>query len=293
MKKVLILGATGMLGSAIYGTLKDKYDLVISIRNKDKLPLLCSRYGEVPPTRVIYFDADKLYKDYLSKNGRPSDYFNIFVQQLGDVDYVVNALGMTIPSSLANPTLALFINGALPHILARTFGKKLIHITTDCVYNGKEGFPYDETSPKSPVDLYGLSKSIGEPTTCLTIRTSIIGRELEGFTGLLEWFLQQKGRSIKGFTNRFWNGITTQQFARVCDTIISNPGSFPETGLYHVFANRVSKYEMLLAFREKYKIDCEIVSDNSQSLNRTLATVFDFNSKLKIPPFNTMIEELN
>jgi len=292
MKKVLLLGATGMLGSAVYDVLKDKYSLVLSVRDKNKIDLLDKAYGGVKQHKIVEFDASLLYQDFLEKKGYPSGYLSNFLKEVGAVDYVINAIGVTIPFSLENQTLTFFINSALPHILANTFGKKLIHITTDCVYNGKEGFPYDENSPKTPVDIYGLSKSLGEPTNCLTIRTSIIGRELEGFTGFLEWFLNQKEESVNGFANHFWNGITTKQFGKICDEIMTNPEKYPQTGLYHIFSNSVSKYEMLLKFREKYNIDCEIKKDEEQKLNRTLSTIHDFNKKLNIPSFDKMLEEL-
>jgi len=292
MKKVLLLGATGMLGSAVYDVLKDKYSLVLSVRDKNKIDLLDKAYGGVKQHKIVEFDASLLYQDFLEKKGYPGNYFSAFLKDVGEVDYVINAIGVTIPFSLENQTLTFFINSAFPYILTNTFGKKLIHITTDCVYNGKEDFPYDENSPKTPVDIYGLSKSLGEPTNCLTIRTSIIGRELEGFTGFLEWFLNQKEKSVNGFANHFWNGITTKQFGKICDEIMTNPEKYSQTGLYHIFSNTVSKYKMLLKFKEKYNIDCEIKKDEEQKLNRTLNSIHDFNKKLNIPSFDQMMEEL-
>jgi dTDP-4-dehydrorhamnose reductase len=292
MKKVLLLGATGMLGSAVYDVLKDKYNLVISVRNKNKRDLLDKAYGGIKNHKVVEFDASFLYQEFVEKKGYPSNYLSNFLKDIGEVDYVINAIGITIPYSLENQALTFFINGAFPHMLANIFGKKLIHITTDCVYNGKEGFPYDENSLKTSVDIYGLSKSLGEPTNSLTIRTSIIGREIEGFTGLLEWFLHQKEKSITGFANHYWNGITTKQFGKICDEIMTNPKKYPQTGLYHVFSTTISKYEMLLKFKEKYNIDCDIRKDEEQKLNRTLSTIYDFNKKLNIPSFDKMIEEL-
>jgi len=292
MRRVLLLGATGMLGSAVYDVLKDKYNLILSIRDKNKIDLLDKAYGGVKKHKMVEFDTSLLYQDFLEKKGYPSNYLSNFLKEVEDIDYVINAIGVTIPFSLENQTLTFFINSAFPHILANAFGKKLIHITTDCVYNGKEGFPYDENSSKTPVDIYGLSKSLGEPTNCLTIRTSIIGRELENFTGFLEWFLNQKEESVNGFANHFWNGITTKQFGKICDEIMTNPEKYPQTGLYHIFSNSVSKYEMLLKFKEKYNIDCEIKKDEEQKLNRILNTIHDFNKKLNIPSFDQMIEEL-
>ena len=134
---------------------------------------------------------------------------------------------------------------------------------------------------------------MGEPTTCLTLRTSIIGRELEGFTGLLEWFLGQRGKTIRGFTNHIWNGLTTREFAKACNTIMSRPHAFPKNGVFHIFSTPISKYEMLLKFRERYGIDCEIKPDRGEMVNRTLTTVYDVNTCLNTPPFDTMLAELN
>jgi len=291
-KTVAILGATGMLGSALYAELKDKYRLILVVRDPAKVALLEKAHGTAPDARTVAFDIAKLHDDFVAKKGHTSEYRAAFFDAIQDADYVINAVGVTIPYSLENQAGTFFINSFFPHLLAAHLGPKLIHITTDCVYNGIDGFPYDEHSPKTPVDLYGLSKSLGEPTNALTIRTSIIGRELEGFTGLLEWFLQQNGKTLKGFTNHFWNGITTKQFAKVCDAVMSDPEQYPKTGIYHVFTNPVSKYEMLLAFKKRFNIDCEIVPDDQAKLNRTMGTVHAFNKALNIPSFEEMVREI-
>lgn len=291
-KTVLLLGATGMLGSGVYSVLKDKYDPVLSVRDKKKIKLLDKAYGGTKKHRVVEFDVEKVFQDFLNKKGHPGVYFEDFLQKVGRVDRVINCIGITIPHSLDNPALTFFINAALPHILARVFKEKLIHFTTDCVYNGQEGYPYDENSPKTPMDLYGLSKSLGEPTNCLTIRSSIIGRELEDHKNLLDWFLRQKGQTLTGFSNHFWNGITTKEAGKIFDKIISHPGKFPAKGVYHVFSTTVSKYDILLAFREKFQIDCEIKNDSALKLNRTLATINKLNSELNPLPFSQMLAEL-
>lgn len=292
MKKILLLGATGMLGSAVYDALKDKYKLILTARDKEKIGLLERKYGGTNKHRTVIFDAFPVYQDYVNKKGYPGEYLSNFLKEAGEVDFVINAIGITIPFSMQDPALTFFINGALPHILANVFGEKLIHITTDCVYNGKEGFPYDENSLKTPVDLYGLSKSLGEPMNCLTLRTSIIGRELEGFTGFLEWFLQQNGKEVNGFAEHYWNGITTKQFGKVCDQIMQDRKAYPKTGIYHIFSDSVSKYQMTKKFKEKFGTDCVIKEDHKNKLNRTLATVKVLNSKLKISPFDRMVDEL-
>ncbi len=292
MKKILLLGATGMLGNGVYSVLKDKYHLILSVRNKDKIKLLDKVYGGVEKHKVVEFDAAKVFQDYLAKKGDPGEYLSNFIKRTGKIDHVINCIGITIPHSLDDTTLTFFINGSLPHILAGIFKEKLIHFTTDCVFNGQRGFPYNENSPKSPVDLYGLSKSLGEPENCLTIRSSIIGRELEDHKNLLDWFLEQNGQTLTGFSNHFWNGITTKEAGKVFDKIISAPNKFPKKGIYHVFSTTVSKYDMLLAFQKKFQIKCQIKKDPKPRLNRTLSTIYGFNDDLQILPFSQMLAEL-
>jgi dTDP-4-dehydrorhamnose reductase len=292
MKRVLLLGATGMLGNAVYGVLNKKYDLILGIRNVEKLALLEKAHGGTASHTVLPFDAAAVYQDYVARKGAPGEYMAEFLRQVGEIEHVINAIGVTIPYSLREPPLTFFINGALPHLLVEVFGEKLIHITTDCVYSGKADFPYNENSSKSPTDLYGLSKCLGEPTGCLTIRTSIIGRELDGLTGLLEWFLQQEGKTITGFAEHFWNGVTTQQFGKLCDQIMESPDSFPRSGVYHVFSTVISKYEMLLAFQRKYGIRCTIKPDNENRLNRVMTSVKELNRLLQVPSFAEMLVDL-
>jgi len=304
MKRVLLLGATGMLGSAVYNVLRDKYDLTITARDVDKLflltkPLLHSSEGVAylkNPSRTAAFDAEQMMADYTAKKG--SAYFSDFVKRIGEVDYVINAIGVTIPFALKNPGLTFFVNSALPHILAREFGPRLIHITTDCVYSGTDGSaPYNEYSPFSPMDIYGLSKNLGEPKTCLTIRTSIIGEELSGHTGLLGWFLSnaKPGAVLNGFTDHLWNGLTTKQFGLVCDRIMDGPLTLPapyRTGLYHVFTNPVTKFEMLQAFQKRFGTQAEIKPASGNPVIRTMSTAYALNDWLKIPSFDQMIEEM-
>jgi len=290
----VIIGAAGMLGSMVYNVLKDRFNLVLVVRGKENATLLEKDYGGTENHRVLDFDFDCVYDDYLKgfKGFSESPHYREFVDSLGPVDGAVNCVGIIIPYSLDDCANTFFINSALPHLLADTYGPKLIHITTDCVFNGTENFPYNENSLPSPVDVYGLSKSLGEPANCLTLRTSIIGPEITGFLSLLEWFKKQNGQTLKGFSNHFWNGITTREFANICVKIFNDRDNYPQTGIYHVFSNRVSKYEMLLKFREKYNIDCDIIDDPGPKLNRTLATVKDLNSRLAIPDFDAMLKSL-
>ncbi len=290
MKKVVILGATGMIGSAIYGVLKNKHSLVVGMRNSRDSKLINDVYGGVTNHKVVEFDANLIYQEYVKRNGG-GEYCQSFINQIKDADYVINAAGIVPSFVLDNESLTFFLNSAFPHLLAREFGEKLIHITTDCVFDGAVG-SYNENSPKNPVDLYGLSKSLGEPSGCLVLRTSTIGRELKNFKGLIEWLLQQEDKEISGFANQFWNGITSKELGRVCDKIISSPDKFPKTGLYHIFSTKLSKYEMLLKFKDKYNINCVVNSIGEPRIDRSLSTIHNFNKTLSIPPFDEMLADL-
>jgi dTDP-4-dehydrorhamnose reductase len=294
-KTVAILGASGMLGSMLYRALKDKFNLILTFRTEKNLAAFDQAFGALDIRHQAFlFDFNCIYEDYLKnfKGTHESPRYRELLDRLKAADGVVNCVGIIIPYAQIDRAGTFFINSALPHLLADKFGKKLIHITSDCVFNGSSGFPYDENSLPSPTDLYGLSKSLGEPLNCLTLRTSIVGPEIEGFCSLLEWFRRQRGKAVKGYNRHFWNGVTTREFANICGKIFENRSDYPECGIYHVFSNPVSKYEMLLKFRDKYGIDCDIAADGSSKLNRTLTTVKDLNARLNIPDFDTMLKAL-
>jgi len=295
-QKIAILGVTGMLGSAVYDVLKDKYNLIITYRSVEKLEQLYKEYGKSDFVQAVQIDFKGLYQDYLDgfQGKIVGPRTQQFLDVIKDCDWVINAVGVIKPHSLKDPAMTMFINGALPHILSTVFDRKLIHITTDCAYDGTKGAPYDESAPKRPIDLYGLSKLLGEPESSLVLRTSIIGPELGGSTGgLLGWFLSQKGKQIKGFTNHLWNGVTTKEFGNICDKLISGNIQHPGLGIYHIFSDDVTKYEMVTKFKNKYGINVEIeLFEAPVAIDRRLSTVQGFNAQLQIPSFEQMVEEL-
>ena len=294
-KRVAVIAPTGMLGSMVYNVLKDEYSLVLIYRDKDKLKKLNEVYGGIVKHKKIRFDFKDVYDDFSAgfTNKRVSPKLMDLVKKIGPVSAVINCAGLTKPNSLKDPATTLFVNGALPHLLANIYREKLIQITTDCIFDGVKGAPYDETSSHNPNDFYGLSKDLGEPgDRSLVLRTSIIGPEIDGYYLLIEWFKKQEGKTARGFSNHLWNGVTTREFAKICDKIISMRKSFPKSGIFHIFSTVVSKYEMLLAFREKYKVDCKIVRDSKPKLDRRLSTIYSLNKKLGIPTFYEMLEEL-
>lgn len=278
--KILLLGAGGMLGSAIYEEFHNDFELILGVRHFDALALLEQKFGGVRQHRNIQFNAAWAHAA-------------TYVQQAaGDVDWVINACGVTIPFSGKDTNVTLMVNGIFPHLLAHVYRERMIHVSTDCVYDGKSDELYTEESPRSPTDIYGMSKSIGEPPECLTLRTSIVGRELHGFTGLLEWFLKQKGNTIQGFSQHYWNGLTTKQLAKVCRRIVSEQTLQGVTGVRHIFSTTMTKYAMLCVFRDHFGIDCVIEPNSDSKQNRILGTRHSLNSMLTIPGFRQMVEEL-
>jgi len=293
-KKVAIIGPTGMLGSGVYSVLKDKYKLVLIYRNEDKIKLLDDKYGGVNRHKLIQFDFYDLYKEFLAGfyNEHQSPILKSLVEKIGEIDAIINCAGVIKPLVSKDPAFAMFLNASVPHLLANIYGPRLIHITTDCIFSGIEGAPYNELSPRSPQDLYGISKMLGEPVDCLTLRTSIVGEEISSFKSLLEWTKRQERKTIHGYVNHLWNGVTTKEFGNICTKIIDNRSIYPENGIYHIFSNVVSKYEMLLAFKEKYNINCKIILDETTKCNHALSTAYDVNQKLSVPSFTEMLKNL-
>jgi len=293
---VAILAPTGMLGSMVYKELKSRYNLILVYRNARKLAKLYRSYGRGDTrTKAVRFDFAWLLEDYLTgfeKKPMAPETKKI-MPALSRADFIINCAGITKPRSLLNPTVTMFVNGFLPLMLGKLYREKLIQIATDCVYNGLIGAPYAETALKSPNDLYGLTKSIGEPEESLVLRTSIIGPQIDGADLLLEWFKKQRRTTVSGFTNHRWNGITTKQFARVCDQIMTNRSRYPKKGLFHIYGSTLTKYEMLKQFEQKYRRKVIVQPVKAPvSVDRRLTSRYDFNMKLHIPDFDTMLAEL-
>ncbi len=288
MKRVAIISPTGMLGSMVYKVLKDSCQLILLYRNKDSLAALNKAYGGVGKHKVIEANLDIIYQQYIKNDGVSSQSNKLFSLE---VDKIINCAGIIKPYANKDTALTFFINSALPQLLSNQYKEKLIQITTDCVFSGKEKTLYNENSTHTSVDLYGLSKSLGEPKeNSLVMRTSIIGPELLHFVSLISWLQRQK--EANGFTNHQWNGITTKQFGIICKELIEQPQKFPKTGLFHVFSNDISKYNLLLLLKDKYNSKCKITPVESEAIDRRLSTIFSFNSLLKIPSIETQIKSL-
>ncbi|WP_244488321.1 SDR family oxidoreductase [Devosia sp. Root436] len=255
---VLVLGASGMLGSAVLRVLAESDGLAVTgtVRSARAARLLAPHLQARVTVGVDVENHDALVE--LLRAVRPA--------------VVINCVGLVKQIGAANdPLQALPINALLPHRLARLSalqGARLIHISTDCVYDGQKG-GYRETDTSNANDLYGRSKFLGEVDypNAITLRTSIIGRELDSRNGLVEWFLAQEGR-CKGFTRAIFSGLPTDELARVIrDHVLPNPDM---TGVYHVASEPIDKYSLLTIIRDLYDKSIEIVPDDNLVIDRSL-----------------------
>jgi len=269
MKKILVLGSTGMLGHQVYYRLKsdlmyEVYD--ISYRNKlHEGTQICD-----------ITDFKKLSS--LIKEISPA--------------VIVNCIGVLIKGSNENPKNAILINSYLPHWLveeADSINAKVIHVSTDCVFSGKKG-DYEETDFRDADDLYGRSKSLGEifSEKHLTLRTSIIGPELKSNgEGIFHWFFLQRG-NVNGFTNAYWGGVTTLELAKVIGFSIENI----LTGVLHVTnGDKISKYNLLVLFKEIWNIEnIEVLEFSGKNVDKSLCRTnrVDF----QIPTYYEMFNDL-
>ncbi len=188
-------------------------------------------------------------------------------------DVVINAVGIIkqLPSS-KDTIKTLTVNSIFPHRLnelAGEFGFRLFCISTDCVFDGRRG-DYSEEDVPNATDLYGKSKNLGEVSSehCLTLRTSIVGRELRTSHSLVEWFLSNKGRSVKGFANAIYSGFPTVVLADIIKSLIFEHPKV--SGLYHVSSDPINKYELLRLLNKAYGANIEIVRDEDFKINRSL-----------------------
>ena len=246
-KKVMILGVTGMLGHTLFRELNryNNFDVYGTVRTlgefyKSFSPAACEKV-------IPAIDADN---------------FDSIIKVVSDIkpDVIINCIGLIKQLPIAKePLPSININALFPHRLAlfcKASGIRMIHISTDCVFTGKTG-GYKEEEPSDAMDLYGRTKYLGEVyySHTVTLRTSIIGHELKGGYGLVEWFLAQKSK-VKGFTRAIYTGFPTVEFARIIsDYVIPN---VTLKGLYHISSKPVSKYDLLRLIAVKYKKDIEI-----------------------------------
>lgn len=256
--RILILGASGMLGNAVIRVLSEKTGWQV--------------YGTVRSEGAKRHFGRDIAERLLP--GVDVEQHDSLVQAFARVrpDVAVNCVGLVKQLAEADdPLRAVPINTLLPHRLARLCelaGARLVHVSTDCIFSGEKG-GYRESDPSDAKDLYGRSKFLGEAAYphAITLRTSIIGHELQGAHGLVGWFLAQQG-SCKGYTKAIFSGLPTVVLARIIrDVVIPRPDLH---GVYHVAANPISKHDLLKLVAQVYGKRIEIVPDDKLVIDRSL-----------------------
>lgn len=278
--KILVLGATGNLGFAVSNFLNTKKNLKISICLRQK------KHESFFP----YFNKNQFY---IKKNINETSIRDVI--QKSKPDIIINCIGVIKPRIASELDIkdTVFINSYLPHILANLtsdFNFRLIHFSTDCVFSGKKG-NYKEKDFPDPIDMYGLSKMLGEVKAnknCITLRTSLIGHEINSNYSLLNWFLTQK--NVKGFSDAYFSGLTTLEIAKVLyRNIIFKKKLF---GLYHLASKRISKYSLLKLINKIYKKNILISEDKGFKIDRSLSSArLSQSASYKIKPWKSMLTE--
>lgn len=257
---VLILGASGMLGHTLFSRLfySDRFEVWATARKAEVLARFFS--PEMLKALVGGVDADN---------------FDAIVKVVGEFkpDCIINCIGIIKQLAASTEHIpALSINSLFPHrlaLLCRAVGARLIHISSDCVFDGMKG-NYQESDISNASDLYGRTKYLGEVVTyphCITLRTSIIGHELATRYGLVEWFLSQK-EHVNGFTKAIFSGFPTTALA---DIIMNHVIPAQELrGLYHISSEPISKHDLLVMIARHYGVSVEITASDDFVADRSL-----------------------
>jgi dTDP-4-dehydrorhamnose reductase len=270
-----------MLGHQLWRQLQQDHEVWVTLRK----PIShYSSFGLFEPGRTLIrvdaTNADSLIGTF--RAARP--------------EVVVNCIGIIKQLREATiPLLSLMVNSVLPHQLARmcsAAGARLVHISTDCVFSGRKG-NYTEDDVSDAEDLYGRTKFLGEvhESHCLTLRTSIVGRELETKSGLIEWFLNQNGRTINGFRRAIYTGFTTHELARVIEGVLVKHAGIG--GMWHVSSDPIDKCDLLAIAKSAFGWVGEIVPDDTFVCDRSLnSSRFREKTGYQPPSWKAMIEEL-
>jgi dTDP-4-dehydrorhamnose reductase len=279
--KVLVLGATGMIGNAMFRVLgrDSSYEVAGTVRSESDRAFFDAEAAKRLVVGVDVENCDALLRTFVAI--RP--------------DVVINCVGATKHKTSGRDAFtAIPLNAMLPHRLAKLcegFGSRLIHVSTDCVFSGKQG-NYTEDALPDAEDIYGRTKALGEidyPNT-ITLRTSTIGHELHSHVGLLEWFLAQPDR-CKGFRRAVFSGLPSVTFAQVVrDQVIPKQKL---RGLFHVAGRPISKYDLLLDIADAYNKSIEVVPDDTFDIDRSLNADRFFDATGYRPPdWKTLIKAM-
>jgi dTDP-4-dehydrorhamnose reductase len=279
--RVLILGGSGMLGHKLWQTFASRFESYVTFRGA--------------------FDAYQstgLFDPACSFDGVTVEDFNSVSHALESVrpEVVINCIGVVKQDAAAKDSVAsIEANALFPHRVAKACagaGSRLIHLSTDCVFSGRRGNYTTKDFPDAD-DLYGRTKLLGEVDYehCLTLRTSIIGRELKGSHGLLEWFLSQEGKAVSGFNRAFFSGFTTAALASIIGDLIEDKSGLH--GVWHVASQPIDKFELLTLIKTAFKLQIEIQPDEKFVSDRSLnGDAFRKVTGYLTPSWPEMIEQL-
>jgi len=280
--KILIIGATGMLGYSLFSNLSEysEYDVYGTVRNVAGKEHFFENYASKIISGVDVSRLDELAS--VVEQVRPN--------------VVINCVGLIKQHNISKQHVdAISINSLLPHTLATLcdqFDAKLIHFSTDCVFTGNRG-GYVESDLPDAQDLYGKSKCLGEVYygNHLTLRTSIIGHELDSNVSLVDWFLSQKGK-VKGFSKAIFSGLPTCVIAKLlAEQILPNTSL---TGLFHLSVNPIDKYSLLALIARIYDKDIEIEASQELCIDRSLnsdslRTAIDY----EVPSWDHLVTDMH
>jgi len=283
MIKILITGASGMLGSTLFKYFSKKsvnYDCYGTVRSLDSI------------SKLKNLNKQKIYQ------GISANELQLLDKIFQDIkpDIVVNCIGIIKQAgSINNELNCIKINSLFPHELAkvcRNHNARLIHFSTDCVFSGKKG-SYDEKDQPDAQDIYGLTKRLGELkySNTTTIRTSIIGHELNSKISLVDWFLSQTDE-VYGYKNAIFSGMPTIEIARVIDRYIIPAQNI--NGLYQLSVDPIDKYRLLSIIKEVYGKDIRIKKNYDYIIDRSLdSSLFRAKTGFKPKSWDVLIKEMH
>ena len=279
--RALVLGGAGMLGHTLWRELQRRMDAFATVRGSRE------EYED-----LAWFDPSRVIGSVDAQSDADLDR----AMSIAKPDVVVNAVGIVKQRRDAqNAASTIAVNALLPHRLAdrcEQSGARLIQVSTDCVFAGTRG-SYAESDVPDARDLYGRSKLLGEVDRdgCLTIRTSMVGREIRAARGLLEWFFSHRGESVPGFTRARFSGLTTLELSRVIADIVEQQADM--SGIWHVAGNPISKFDLLTIVNDAFGLEITLRADESFVCDRTLdASRFMNATGYRPPTWATMVAEL-
>jgi dTDP-4-dehydrorhamnose reductase len=257
--RILILGGSGMLGHKLWQQFAPRFDTYATFR----------------PAQFSTYERFGIFDKARAIGGVSAEDFESVERafESAQPEVVVNCIGIVKQDAAAkDPLASISVNALFPHRLAalsRAKGARLIHLSTDCVFSGRKG-NYVETDTPDAEDLYGRTKLLGEVDyeNCLTIRTSMIGRELSGAHGLIEWFLSQQGKTVRGYRRAIFSGFTTLALSEIIASVITDHPQL--RGVWHVASEPINKFDLLTLVKEAANLNIRIEPDETFVCDRSL-----------------------